>query len=156
MLVSPVYKCCHPYASDSCDDRSCIKTPAEVIDIRWVRHKSAPWRQACVEHNKWMLWINFKLWTWENETMPSNDSWTKCMHHNSQLILKLVQGFCGDCALLGLLQQALQSMRHPLLHHPVPAQESSLHDELCSGWWTGWSRLTLEWLLRQQKWAVNT
>jgi len=54
------------------------------------------------------------------------------MHGNSQFGVKLVQGFCGGCALLDLLQQALQSIRHPLLHHPLPAQGSSLHEEIDS------------------------
>ena len=54
------------------------------------------------------------------------------MHGNSQFGVKLVQGFCGSCALLGLLHQALHSVRHPLLHHPAPAKESSLHEEIRS------------------------
>jgi len=54
------------------------------------------------------------------------------MRDNSQFAAKLMQGFCGGCALLDLLQQALQSMRHPLLHHPVPAQGSSVHEEIDS------------------------
>ena len=53
-------------------------------------------------------------------------------HGNSQFVVKLVQGLCGSCALLDLLQQALQSMRHPLLHHPLPAQQSSVDEEIRS------------------------
>lgn len=54
------------------------------------------------------------------------------MHGNSQFGVKLVQGLCGSCALLDLLQQALQRMRHPLLHYPVPTQVKSLDEEICS------------------------
>jgi len=54
------------------------------------------------------------------------------MRDNSQFAVKLVQGFCGGCALLDFLQQALHSMRHPLLHHPVPAQGSLVLEEIDS------------------------